>query len=66
MFRRRAALRAGGRGSVEYRDLNRAVRSAIRRDTRECTEEHIRECGSDRHNIRSVVGGKLPGTPVLP
>ena len=68
MARRRAALSAEGRNSAEYRDLNRAVRSAIRRDTRESIEDRIRERGpsSTWQSIRTVVGGKRPGTPVLP
>ena len=68
MSSRRAALRAGGRNTAVYRDLNRAVRSAIRRDTRDSIEERIRESGprSAWQSIRSVVGGKRSGTPVLP
>ena len=68
MSSRRAALRDGGRNTAVYRDLNRAVRSAIRRDTRDSIEERIRESGprSAWQSIRSVVGGKRSGTPVLP
>ena len=68
MSRRRAALSAGGRDSAEYRDLNRAVRSGIRRDTRESIEHRIRERGPSSiwQSIRGVVGGKRSGTPVLP
>ena len=68
MSRRRAALRTGGRGSTEYRDLNRAVRSAVRRDTRESIEARIRERwpNSVWRSLRCVVDGKRPGTPVLP
>ena len=68
MSRRRAALRTSGRDSVEYRELNRAVRSAIRYDTRTSIEDSIRERGPRYvwQSIRSVVGGKRSGTPVLP
>ena len=66
--RRRAALRAGGRSSAQYRELNRAVRSAMRRDSRESIEARIRERGphSVWRSLRSVVGSRRGGTPVLP
>ena len=69
MSRRRGALAAFGHGSAQYRDANRAVRSAIRQDTREDVERRIREGrrGSMWKLIRPVVGSKraarkLPGT----
>ena len=60
MFRGRAALRAGGRDSIEYRELNRAVRSVIHRDTRLSIEDSNRERRprSDWQSMRSVVVGK--------
>ena len=60
MASRRGALRTLGRDSSEYRDLNRAVRSAIRRDTRLAIESRIREQGPHTvwRNIRSVVAGR--------
>ena len=67
MCRRRGALAHYGRGSAEYRDANRAVRSAIRRDSRADIERRIRESG--RHGmwriIRPYVGGKR-GSRVMP
>ena len=45
MSRRRGALTTGGHGSAEYRELNRAVRSAIRRDTCDDVRRRIREEG---------------------
>ena len=68
MSRRRGALRSCGRDSSEYRDLNRAVRSAIRRDTRIDIETRIREQGPHTvwRNIRSVVAGKRVGREVAP
>ena len=69
MSRCRGALTAFGHGSAQYRDANRAVRSAIRQDTREDVERRIREGrrGSMWKLIRPVVGSKraarkLPGT----
>ncbi|KAF0313088.1 hypothetical protein FJT64_001673 [Amphibalanus amphitrite] len=60
MASRRGALRTLGRDSSEYRDLNRSVRSAIRRDTRLAIESRIREQGPHTvwRNIRSVVAGR--------
>ena len=57
MSRRRGALAAGGHGSAEYRELNRAVRSAIRRDTCDDVQRRIREegRGSMWKVIRSTV-----------
>ena len=45
MVQRRIALRDVGRDSSEYRDLNRAVRSAIRKDTRNDIQNRIDEQG---------------------
>ena len=45
MSRRRGALAAGGHRSEEYKALNRAVRSAIRRDTCDDVRRRIREEG---------------------
>ena len=60
MSRRRGALAEFGHGSTEYRVANRAVRSAIRQDTRQDVERRIRD--GDRNSmwriIRPVVGGK--------
>ena len=55
--RRRGALAAGGQRSVEYKGLNRAVRSAIRRDTCDDIQRRIREegRGSMWKAIRSTV-----------
>ena len=57
MSRRRGALAAGGHRSAEYRELNRAVRSAIRRDTCDDVRRRIREegRGSMWKAIRSTV-----------
>ena len=68
MARRRQALRDQGRDSTVYRDLNRAVRSAIRRDSRDDIGRRIREEGalSVWKNIRSVVADKKAGQRVLP
>ena len=60
MPRGRAVLRAGGRDSIEYRELNRAVRSAIRRDTRTSIEDNIRERGLHCVWQSSVVGAYRP------
>ena len=58
--RRRGALADFGHGSSEYRDANRAVRSAIRRDSRDGVERRIRENGrrSMWQLIRSFVTGR--------
>ena len=60
MAHRRAALAAHGHGSVEYREANRAVKSAIRRDTRQDIARRIHEDGrkSMWRHIQSVVSGK--------
>ena len=46
MQRRRQALAQHGHGSDSYRDLNRAVRSALRRDTRDDVKRRIAEGGA--------------------
>ena len=68
MYRRRRALREMGRESCEYRDLNRSVRAAIRKDTRNDIHSRIIEQGpaSVWRNIRSVIQGKKGGQIVLP
>ena len=68
MARRRGALLASGRDSDEYQNLNRAVRSAIRRDTRADITTRIKEQGLHTvwRNIRGVVAGKKPANDVLP
>ena len=60
MCRRRGALADFGHGSNEYRDANRAVRSAIRRDSRDDVERRIRVNGrrSMWQLIRSFVTGR--------
>ena len=60
MARRREALAVWGRGSSVYRDLNRAVRSGIRRDRRTDIQRRINEQGptSTWRNLRSVIGDK--------
>ena len=60
MCRRRGALADFGHGSSEYRDANRAVRSAIRRDSRDDVERRIRENGRNAmwRLIRPFVGGR--------
>ena len=60
MSRRRRALGEFGHGSDQYRVVNRAVRSAIRRDTRQDVERRIREGRRESmwRLIRPVVGGK--------
>ena len=59
MSRRREALTVYGHRSAIYKDLNRAVRSAIRHDTCNDVRRRIREDGraSMWKAIRSVVGG---------
>ena len=59
MCRRRGALADFGHGSSEYRDANRAVRSAIRRDSRDDVERRIRENGRNAMwRLRPFVGGR--------
>lgn len=60
MTRRRAALRTSDRDL--YKDLNRQVRSAVRRDTREEIGRRIQEGGpsSTWSSVRPVISGKRP------
>ena len=48
MTKRRAALRQQGRESTIYKDLNRSVRSAIRRDRRLVLQREISERGPNK------------------
>ena len=66
MRRRRLALAQSGHGSSAYRDLNRAVRSVLRRDTREDIRGRIAGGGAASmwRSIRSVVSGKRPARTV--
>ena len=59
MARRRAALRAR---DDSYKCLNRQVRSAIRRDTREELDRRLREAGPSGmwRVVRPVIGSKRP------
>ena len=68
MARRRGALREWGHGSTEYRDLNRAVRSAIRCDVRNDVCQRIAEQGPTSlwRNVRGLVDGKSSGPRTLP
>ena len=68
MARRRGALRVWGHGSSEYRRLNRAVRSAIRRDTRADVCRRIEERGPNSvwRSTRDVIGGRSSGPRTLP
>ena len=68
MARRRGALKNWGHGSSEYRQLNRAVRSAIRRDTRDdvCRRIHEQGPASMWRNTREIIGGKSCGQRTLP
>ena len=65
--RRRAALAAHGHQSTVYKEANRAVRAAIRRDNRDDVARRIREDGrgSMWRHIGSYVSGKR-GVRVLP
>ena len=58
MSQRRTCLRYGNRD--QYRDLNRRVRAAIRRDTRHALQERIQESGRGGmwRTIRPVLSGK--------
>ena len=60
MSRRRVALARGGHSSAEYKTLNRAVRSAIRRDRCSDITRRIQEEGPNSvwRAIRSAVGNK--------
>ena len=68
MARRRGALKTWGHGSSEYRLLNRAVRSAIRRDTRADVCRKITNQGpvSTWRNTRDIIGAKSSGQRTLP
>ena len=68
MARRRVALAVRGRGSSQYRDINRAVRSAIRRDRRTDIQRRISEQGptSTWRNLRSVISSKRESLRVQP
>ena len=68
MEQRRAALRRFGRKSAVYKDLNRSVRAAVRRDRRGELQREIRERGPNKvwNSIRSVVAGKKDGPSVQP
>ena len=68
MSQRRAALRSSGRESIAYRELNRAIRSAVRRDRRVELRREIGERGPNKvwQCIRSVVAGKKDGRNVQP
>ena len=57
---RRAALRASDRDL--YKNLNRQVRSAVRRDTREEVDRRIREGGPSSmwRSVKPVISGKQP------
>ena len=68
MARRRAALRETGRGSGEYRELNRIVRSAIRRDTRSDIQQRIQAQGAHKvwSNLRTVIGDKKAAQTIQP
>ena len=48
MSQRRAALRSSGRESIAYRELNRAIRSAVRRDRRVELRREIGERGPNK------------------
>ena len=67
MRRRRQALAESGHSSSAYRDLNRAVRSVLRRDTREDIRGWIAGGGTASmwRNIRPVVSGRRPAR-ILP
>ena len=68
MTRRRKALKDKGRRSIIYRELNRFVRAAIRKDTRNNIQSRINEQGpaSVWRNIRSVIQSKKGGQRVVP
>ena len=68
MSQRRAALRYSGRQSTEYKQLNRSVRAAIRRDRRIEIERDISDRGPNKvwQCIKSVIGGKRDGQCVQP
>ena len=63
MARRRAALRTSDRD--RYKALNRQVRSAVRRDTREEIDRRVREGGPSSlwRSVRPIISGKRPTRP---
>ena len=63
MQRRRQALAQLGHRSASYSELNRAVRSALRRDTRDDIQRRIAEGGASSvwRSIRNVVGDRRSG-----
>lgn len=68
MSQRRSALRRLGRESLEYKQLNRSVRTAVRRDRRCEIQRDIDERGVTKvwHSIKSVIAGKKGGQNVQP
>ena len=68
MAQRRAALRLHGRASTVYKDLNRSVRSAVRRDRRNVIQREISERGPSKvwQGIKSVIAGKKENKTVQP
>ena len=68
IIQRAAALRVNGHGSQEYRDVNRAVRSAIRADTRRDIADRIQTQGANTvwRNMRHIISGKTSNRSVSP
>ena len=68
MSQRRSALRRLGRESPDYKELNRHVRAAMRRDRRCELQKDISERGVSQvwRFIRSVIAGKKDGLNVAP
>lgn len=68
MAERRQVLRISGRNSSNYRELNRSVRAAIRKDKRDDIQPRIIEQGPSSvwRNIRSVVQDKKGNQRVVP
>ena len=68
MSQRRSALRRLGRESPDYKELNRHVRAAMRRDRRCELQKDISERGVSQvwRCIRSVIAGKKDGQNVQP
>ena len=68
MARRAAALSSRGHGSDEYRAANRAVRAAVRADSRSDIEGRIAADGpaSVWRNLRRVVSGKRESHGTFP
>ena len=68
MSQRRVALRPLGRESSDYKELNRSVRAAVRRDRRVKLRREIGQRGPNKvwQRIRSVVAGKKGGQNVQP